>query len=67
MSDIIILTADHGDRIPHGGFRSVDFEPKLENVVDFGKKLLPKSTHKVGGQFLSNVRKSVGKKKIKQS
>jgi len=67
MSDIIILTADHGDRIPHGGFRSVDFEPKLENVVDFGKKLLPKSTHKVGGQFLSNVRKSVGKKKLNRS
>ena len=67
MNDIIILTADHGERIPHDGFRRVDFEPKLENVVDFGKKLLPKSTHKVGGQFLSNVRKSVGKRKLNKS
>ena len=64
MNDIIILTADHGERIPHGGFREVDFEPKLEHTVDFGKKLLPKSAHKIGGQFLSNVRKSVGKRKL---
>jgi len=64
MNDIIILTSDHGERIPYGGFREVDFEPKLEHTVDFGKKLLPKSAHKIGGQFLSNVRKSVGKRKL---
>ena len=67
MNDIIILTADHGERIPHGGFREVDFEPKLEHTVDFGKKLLPKSAHKIGGQFLSNIRKSVGKRKLNRS
>ena len=61
---IIILTTDHGERIPYGGFREVDFEPKLQHTVDFGKKLLPKSAHKIGGQFLSNVRKSVGKRKL---
>ena len=66
-NDIIILTADHGERIPHGGFREVDFEPKLEHTVDFGKKLLPKSAHKIGGQFLSNIRKSVGKRKLNRS
>ena len=67
MNDIIILTADHGERIPYGGFREVDFEPKLEHTVDFGKKLLPKSAHKIGGQFLSNIRKSVGKRKLNRS
>ena len=67
MNDIIILTTDHGERVPYSGLRGVDFEPKLENTVDFGKKLLPKSTHKVGGQFLSNVRKSVGKRKLNKS
>ena len=61
---ILILTSDHGERIPYGGLREVDFEPKLQNTVDFGKKLLPKSAHKIGGQFLSNVRKSVGKRKL---
>ena len=67
MNDIIILTADHGERIPYGGLREVDFEPKLENAVDFGKKILPKSTHKIGGQFLSNVRHLVSKKKLNKS
>ena len=61
---ILILTSDHGECIPYGGLREVDFEPKLQNTVDFGKKLLPKSAHKIGGQFLSNVRKSVGKRKL---
>ena len=64
---IVILTADHGERIPHGGLRRVDFEPKLDNTVDFGKKLLPKSAHKIGGQFLSNIRMLVGKRKLKKS
>ena len=67
MNDIIILTADHGERIPYGGLRGVDFEPKLENAIDFGKKILPKSTHKIGGQFLSNIRHLVGKRKLNKS
>ena len=67
MNDIIILTADHGERIPHGGFREVDFEPKFETELKIGKKLLPKSAHKIGGQFLSNIRKSVGKRKLNRS
>ena len=66
-NDVIILTADHGERIPYGGIRGVDFEPKLEHAVDFGKKILPKSAHKIGGQFLYNVRKSVGKRKLSKS
>jgi len=67
MNDIIILTADHGERIPYGDLRGVDFEPKLENAIDFGKKILPKSTHKIGGQFLSNIRHLVGKRKLNKS
>ena len=67
MNDIIILTADHGERIPYGGLRGVDFEPKLENAIDFGKIILPKSTHKIGGKFLSNIRNSMGKRKLNKS
>mgnify|MGYP001059919408 FL=1 len=66
-NDVIILTADHGERIPHGGIRGVDFQPKLEHAVDFGKKILPKSAHKIGSQFLYNIRKSVGKRKLNKS
>ena len=66
-NDIIILTADHGERIPYGGIRGVDFQPKLEHAVSFGKKILPKSTHKIGGEFLYNIRKRVGKQKLNKS
>ena len=66
-NDIIILTSDHGERIPYGGMREVDFQPKLEHAVDFGKKILPKSAHKIGGKFLYDIRKSVGKRKLNKS
>ena len=66
-NDVIILTSDHGERIPYGGMREVDFQPKLEHAVDVGKKILPKSVHKIGGQFLYDIRKSVGKRKLNKS
>jgi arylsulfatase A-like enzyme len=66
-NDVIILTSDHGERIPYGGMREVDFQPKLEHAVDFGKKMLPKSAHKIGGKFLYDIRKSVGKRKLNKS
>mgnify|MGYP002838144777 CR=1 FL=1 len=62
---ILVLTADHGERIPHEDLRGVDFEPKLETVVKLGKKTLPKSTQKIGGKFLSKLRSNVGKRKLK--
>ncbi len=64
---LVILTADHGERIPYGNLRRVDFEPKLEASKKIGLKILPKSTHKVGGKILSNIRKSVGDKKLNKS
>ena len=64
---ILILTADHGERIPHENIRAVDFQPKLENAVTVGKKILPKSAHKIGGKFLYNVRKFIGKRKLEKS
>ena len=64
---ILILTSDHGERIPYDNVRSVDFEPKLENTVSIGKKILPKSAHNMGGKFLYNIRKSVGKRKLEKS
>ena len=64
---IVILTADHGERIPYDDFRAVDFQPKLDSAVSVGKKILPKSAHKLGGQFLHNIRKSAGKRRLEKS
>ena len=64
---LVVLTADHGERIPYENTRAVDFQPKLENAVTVGKKILPKSAHKMGGKFLYNIRKSVGKRKLEKA
>ena len=64
---LVVLTADHGQSIPFEGSSEVDFQPKLENAVTVGKKILPKSAHKMGGKFLYNIRKSVGKRKLEKA
>jgi len=64
---ILILTSDHGVTIPYEEHSEIDFQPKLENAVNVGKKILPKSAHNMGGKFLYNIRKSVGKRKLEKS
>ena len=64
---IVILTADHGQTIPYDEYSEIDFQPKLDSTVSVGKKILPKSAHKLGGQFLHNIRKSVGKRRLEKS
>ena len=64
---ILILTADHGQSIPYDDQSAVDFQPKLETSKKIGLKILPKSTHKVGGQFLDKMRKSVGQRKLNKA
>ena len=64
---ILILTSDHGQTIPYEEHSEIDFQPKLENAVNVGKKILPKSAHNMGGKFLYNIRKSVGKRKLEKS
>ena len=64
---ILILTSDHGQSIPYEGHPEVDFEPKLATSKKIGLKILPKATHKVGGQFLYKMRKSVAKRKLNKA
>ena len=64
---ILILTADHGECIPYDDQSEVDFEPELETSKKIGLKILPKATHKVGGQFLDKMRKFVGKRKLNKA
>ena len=57
---LVIFTSDHGERIPFGNIRGIDLEPKLETSKKIGLKIMPKSTHKSGGKFLSHLRKPLG-------
>ena len=39
---VIILTADHGERIPFGNISNAEFEPRFKSAKKIGKKLFPK-------------------------
>ena len=64
---LIVLTADHGERIPFDGMRDVDFEPEFNSLVKFGKTNLPKFSHKTGGKLLGKARKIIGNYKKEKS
>ena len=60
---ILIITADHGERIPHGEKSNTQLEPELKSMTNAGKKLLPKKMHNTGGKIMSKFRTSIGKAK----
>ena len=64
---LLVVTADHGERIPFEDKHSTDFEPELKTVTSLGRNLLPKSTHNFGGKMLGNVKRKFGKAKLNQS
>jgi len=63
---IIILTSDHGERIPFGGKLSFEFEPQLDFAKKIGKKVIPNSLHKKSGKFLGSFKKSVAEKRLEK-
>jgi arylsulfatase A-like enzyme len=63
----VILTSDHGSLIPHENLGFTDFEPDFKNELKIGKKLMPKSTHKIGGKLFSKARDLVRERKMKKA
>ena len=66
-STLVILTSDHGERIPFGNIRGIDLEPKFKTSKKIGLKVLPKSTHNTGGKFLAQLRKPFGVLRLKNA
>jgi len=64
---IVVFTSDHGERIPYENIRGIELEPKFDTSKKIGMRVLPKSTHKIGGKFLSRLRKPVGAAKLKNA
>ena len=62
---ILVITADHGDKIPYGEKFSFQFEPELKSATNLGKQILPKSTHNITGKILGKIKKSIGNSKSK--
>ena len=62
---LLVITADHGERIPFENKSHLDFQPRFDPVVKAGKKYLPRSLHKAGGKFSGKVKNTIGR--VKQS
>jgi len=65
---IVIITADHGTHdIPHDGKNSAFFEPEFKTTLNVGKKLLPKSSQKIGAKMIINLRNKIRDKKLNKA
>jgi len=64
---LLIITADHGERIPFDEKTNFQFEPELKSITSLGKKFLPTKMHNTSGKIMSKFRRSVGKAKTTHS
>ena len=64
---LLVITADHGERIPFEEKGYSHFQPKFEPTIKLGKKYLPESTHKITGRFFGKVKNTIGKTKLSYS
>ena len=64
---ILVITSDHGERIPFENKSHLDFQPRFDSAVKAGRKYLPRSLHKVGGKFSGKVKGTIGKAKLTYS
>ena len=64
---LLVITADHGERIPFEDKGYSNFQPKFESTTKLGKKYLPQSTRKVTGKFFGKVKNTIGKAKSSYS
>ena len=64
---ILVITSDHGERIPFENKNHLDFQPRFDTAVKAGRKYLPHSLHKVGGKFSGKVKDTIGKAKLTYS
>jgi len=64
---LLVITGDHGERIPFDDKGYSDFQPKFGTTTKFGRKHLPESTHKIGGKIFGKVKSMIGKAKLSYS
>jgi len=64
---LLIVTSDHGERIPFNEKSSFDFEPEFNSATSLGRRILPKSTHNIGGKIMGKLKREIGKTKITYS
>ena len=63
----IVITADHGSIIPEGDLGYSDYEPELKTGLNVGKKIMPKSTHKIGAKMIVGLRNKIRDSRLKKA
>ena len=63
----LVITADHGERIPFEDKGYSAFQPRFDSAVKAGRKYLPKSTHQITGKFFGKVKNTIGKTQLSYS
>ena len=64
---LVIITSDHGERIPFDDKGYSDFQPMFDSATKLGRKHVPKSTHEIGGKILGKTKNTIGKIKLSYS
>ena len=64
---LLIVTSDHGERIPFNEKSSFNFEPEFNSATSLGRRILPKSTHNVSGKIMGKLKRTIGKTKLNYS
>jgi arylsulfatase A-like enzyme len=61
---LIIITSDHGCPIPFDDKDNTSFEPDLKLGLKFGKKIMPKFSHKFGASIFNKTRETIKNKRL---
>jgi len=56
---LVVITSDHGMPLPLNEQGYSYFEPKFETGLNIGKKIMPRSTHKVGAKMIVTLRNKI--------
>ena len=63
---LVVITADHGVTLPINEQGYSYFEPKFETELKIGKKIMPRSTHKIGTKMIVNLRNKIRDSRLKK-
>tara|TARA_B100001179_G_scaffold871_1_gene621 strand:- start:70 stop:1425 length:1356 start_codon:yes stop_codon:yes gene_type:complete len=63
---ILVITADHGTHVPFDGKNTAHFEPEFKGTLNISKKIMPKSSHKIGAKMIVNLRNQIRNSRLKK-
>ena len=64
---LVVITSDHGVHLPVNEQGYSYFEPKFETELNVGKKIMPRSTHKMGAKIMVGLRNKIRDSRLKKA